>query len=144
MFHNVFILPFSARVARETFLAGEGDVLLSFESEALTALRLGADIDYIIPDQTILVEHPIAPTTTTTFPDESQAFIDFLRSPEAQRVFADLGQRPILSDVAAEYAASFPTPPGLFTVTDLGGWDIDEKMFHPQRGIVASVQDRGD
>ena len=49
-----------------------------------------------------------------------------------------------MAEIAAEYAGSYPTPAGLFTVADLGTWMIHDKFFHPSNGIVAQVQDRGD
>ena len=48
------------REALQTFTAGKGDVLLAYENEAITAQQKGEDVDYVIPDETILIENPIA------------------------------------------------------------------------------------
>ena len=53
----------SARDALQTFTGGKGDVLLSYENEAITAQQKGEKVDYVTPDQTILIENPIAVTT---------------------------------------------------------------------------------
>ena len=50
----------SAREALQTFTGGKGDVLLAYENEAITAQQKGEDIDYVVPDQTILIENPVA------------------------------------------------------------------------------------
>ena len=57
---HVKVQPKSGREALQTFTSGTGDVLLSYENEAITAQKKGQDVDYTIPDQTILIENPIA------------------------------------------------------------------------------------
>ena len=42
--------------ATNTFLSGKGDVLLTFESEAINARLAGRDIQYVIPRQTMLID----------------------------------------------------------------------------------------
>ena len=39
---------------------GTGDVLLSYENEAILARQNGERFDYVIPDTTILIENPVA------------------------------------------------------------------------------------
>ena len=37
--------------------------------------------------------------------------------------------------------SKFPTPPGLFTIDKLGGWDtVMKKFFDPQNGVVAKIE----
>ena len=48
----------SAREALSTFSGGKGDVLISYENEAITAQKAGVEVDYVIPDQTILIQNP--------------------------------------------------------------------------------------
>ena len=40
----------SAREALQTFTGGKGDVLLSYENEAISAQQKGEDVDYVDPD----------------------------------------------------------------------------------------------
>ena len=42
---------------------GNGDVLLSYENEAILARQSGADFDYVVPDETLLIQNPGAVTT---------------------------------------------------------------------------------
>jgi sulfate transport system substrate-binding protein len=49
-----------ARDALQSCAAGTGDVLISYEHEAVLARRRGAALDHVVPEPTILVELPIA------------------------------------------------------------------------------------
>ena len=73
---------------------------------------------------------------TKDAPAQAQAFVDFLRTPEAQKVFAEKGYRSILPDVLD--AERYPQPATLFTIADLGGWDaITSEFFDREDGIFA-------
>jgi sulfate/thiosulfate transport system substrate-binding protein len=139
LFKNVSVQDDSARKSLATFTSGKGDVLLAYENEAIFAQQNGQDIDYVVPDSTILIENPIAITTSTKNPDQAKAFFDFVRTPEAQTIFAKNGYRPIIDGVTSPY--DFPTPKGLFTIADLGGWtDVTAKFFDPKGSIMATVE----
>ncbi len=60
---NVPVQDESARDSLATFTGGKGDVLLAYENEAIAAQEAGEDVDYVVPDNTILIETPIAVTT---------------------------------------------------------------------------------
>src|SRR5215217_5458436 len=77
LFENVSVLDKSAREAGQTFSSGKGDVLLAYENEAITAQQKGEDVDYVIPDQTILIENPIAVVNTSKNAATAKAFVDF-------------------------------------------------------------------
>ncbi len=62
LFKHVSVQDKSARESLQTFTGGKGDVLLAYENEAITAQQKGEELDYVIPDQTILIENPIAVT----------------------------------------------------------------------------------
>ena len=64
LFKNVSVQDKSARESLQTFSSGKGDVLLGYENEAILAQQKGEDIDYVVPDQTILIENPVAATST--------------------------------------------------------------------------------
>jgi len=139
LFANVPVQDDSARKALQTFTSGKGDVMLAYENEAIFAQQKGQDIDYVVPDSTILIENPAAITSTTKHPEQAKAFLDFVRSPQAQQIFAENGYRPVVSDVESPY--DFPTPAGLFTIADLGGWtDVTAKFFDPKGSIMSDVE----
>jgi len=138
LFTHVPVFDKSARESLATFTGGKGDVLIAYENEAITAQQKGEQLEYIIPDQTILIENPVAVGTESAYPEQAQAFITFLRTPEAQRVFGEKGYRPILPEVLAEF--DYPTPPNLFTAADLGGWsEVNTAFFDPENGTVTAM-----
>jgi sulfate transport system substrate-binding protein len=137
LFGNVAVQDKSARDALATFTGGKGDVLISYENEAIAAQQAGEKIDYVIPDQTILIENPIA--TTKNASSKAAAFVKFLYTPEAQGIFASKGYRPVVKSAAG--ADKFPTPKQLFTIQKFGGWStVSDKFFDPDKGIVAGIE----
>jgi len=139
MFRNVPVQDKSAREALQTFIGGKGDVMLAYENEAITAQQKEQAVDYVVPDNTILIENPIAVVNKSKNATASKAFVDFLLSTEAQTIFAQKGYRPVNEQVAA--TANFPKPSGLFTIDDLGGWsEVNKKFFDKEAGIVADIE----
>jgi sulfate transport system substrate-binding protein len=138
LFKNVPVQDDSARKSLATFTSGKGDALIAYENEAIFAQQKGQPIDYVIPDETILIENPVAVPKTSKHPEQAKAFLDFLHSEEAQQIFADNGYRPVVDGVVA---GKFPTPSGLFTINDFGGWkDVMAKFFDPKGSIMATVE----
>jgi sulfate/thiosulfate transport system substrate-binding protein len=138
LFENVPVLDKSAREALQTFSSGKGDVLLGYENEAILAQQQGEEVDYVIPDETILIENPIAVTGETRNREKAHAFVDFLYTEEAQRIFAEKGYRPVVEGLLDE--EQFPTPKTLFEIDRFGGWgDVNDKFFDPEAGVVAEI-----
>ena len=134
--------PKSGREATETFLQGTGDVLLSYENEALFAERNGEDVEHVTPDTTFKIENPVAVLKASKNKDKAQAFVDFLYTPEGQRAWAEAGFRPVDETVAQEFASDFPEPKKLWTIDDLGGWSkVNDELFEPETGSVAKIYD---
>jgi sulfate transport system substrate-binding protein len=139
LFHNVPVQDKSARDAMTTFTSGKGDVLLAYENEAIAAKQAGQDIDYVVPDQTILIQNPIAVTSTSKDPAKAKAFISFLRSKQGQEIFQSKGYRPV--DESLVDKSKFPTPANLFKIDKLGGWStVNDKFFDPDKGVVAKIE----
>jgi sulfate transport system substrate-binding protein len=139
LLNNVPVQDESARDALGTFLGGQGDVLLAYENEAIAAQNAGEELDYVIPDSTLLIETPIAVTTEAG--DAAQAFVDYQFSDEGQQLWADSGYRPVVESVLRENQDSFPTPADLFTIADLGGWEqVTIDFFDPENGSVAAIE----
>jgi sulfate transport system substrate-binding protein len=131
----------SARDALNTFLqGGQGDVLIGYENEAIFAQQQGQALEYVVPDSTLLIENAIATTTVGDAPEASQAFVEWLYTPEAQTIFGQHGFRSVLPDVLAQFD-NFPTPTNLATVDgDLVGWaEARPKFFDPEDGIMAQI-----
>jgi sulfate transport system substrate-binding protein len=139
LFRHVPVQDKSAREALQTFIGGKGDVMLAYENEAINAQQKEQPVDYVVPDNTILIENPIAVAARSKNAATATAFVEFLRSAAGQRLYAERGYRPVNQAVAA--GAEFPQPPGLFTIKDLGGWsDVNKQFFDKETGIVAGIE----
>jgi sulfate/thiosulfate-binding protein len=136
---NVAVQDESARDALGTFLGGKGDVLLAYENEAIAAQDAGEEIEYVVPGSTILIETPIALLEDADA--AAQDFVDYLYTDEAQQLWADRGYRPVIESVLRQNSDKFPTPPDLFTIADLGGWEqVTTEFFDPENGKVAAIE----
>jgi sulfate/thiosulfate transport system substrate-binding protein len=128
----------SAREALQTFVGGKGDVLLAYENEAITAQQKGEELDYVVPDETILIENPVA--TLSDADEKAQAFRDFLFTEEAQKIYVEKGYRSVLPKLADEQ--KYPTPAKLFEIDKFGGWDkVRSDFFDPENGSVAKIEE---
>src|SRR5512133_3159484 len=91
LFRHVPVQDKSAREALQTFVGGKGDVMLAYENEAINAQQKEQPVDYVVPDDTILIENPIAVSAKSRNPTAAKAFVAFLRSEAAQRLYASKG-----------------------------------------------------
>jgi sulfate transport system substrate-binding protein len=145
-FENVVALPGSGRDATTAFTGGTGDVLISYENEAILARQSGEDFDYIVPDQTLLIENPAAVVEGAD--PKAQAYLDFLLSEDGQREFVKKGFRPLVDGIEAEVegandpSAPFPEPADLLTIAeDFGGWSAaNDRFFDEEAGLVPRIQ----
>jgi sulfate/thiosulfate transport system substrate-binding protein len=141
MLRNTVVQDASARDSLNTFLGGQGDVALSYENEAIGAINAGEELEYTVPDDTILIETLGVVPTDAANAETATAFRDFLLSQEGQQLFAENGYRPVDEKVLAQFEDEFPTPPGLFEIDALGGWDkVATEFFDPENGKVADVE----
>jgi sulfate/thiosulfate transport system substrate-binding protein len=141
LFANIPVQDASARDALNTFLGGKGEVLLSYENEAIQAQNAGEEVDYVIPETTIEIETLDSVASEAANPEGAQAFRDWLITPDAQRIWAENGYRPVDEEVFAEFEDDFPAPKTLFTIEDLGGWpDVMTEFFDVENGKIAEIQ----
>jgi len=143
LFQHVVSQDTSGRNATNTFLSGKGDVLLTYESEAINSRLNGQDIQYVIPRQTMLIELPIAVLKNSSNKDKANQFIRFLKGDTAQDLFAQYGFRPVNPTVAKRYADKYPARPGIFKIDDkiFGGWrNADKIWFDPNKGRMVAIE----
>jgi sulfate/thiosulfate transport system substrate-binding protein len=130
--------PGSGRDAMTAFTQGQGDVLLSYENEAINAERAGEDIEYVIPDDTIQIETPIAVTKGAS--PAAQKFLEYIWSEAGQRIWAENGYRPVIEKLVDP--KQFPTPKGLFTIAKFGGWEkVKEQFFEEKTGSIIKIEE---
>jgi len=138
LFKNVAVQDKSARDALNTFLGGKGDVLITYENEAILARHQGQGLYYIDPPDTILIQNPVAITNGKN-QAAARAFLRFLYTPQAQTLFAQTGYRPVVKSVAAKF--KYPSRSGLFDINYLGGWGkVEKQFFDPKSGVMAKIE----
>ena len=140
IWRNVVAQAASARAARTQFQNGFGDALVTYEQDGILDRARGKlDAEIVYPHSTILSEHTLVVLERNVRPSERalvQAFVDFLWSETAQRLFVEYGFR----SVDEKWNAANPAFGRLedpFGVEDLGGWgrarsDIVEGVWQHQ------------
>jgi sulfate/thiosulfate transport system substrate-binding protein len=137
IFDNVPVFDTGGRAATTTFVERElGDVIITFEAETKSiAKQYGEDkFQQVVPSVSLLAEFPVAIVDKVADEKGSQElskkYLDFLYSPEGQKIAADFGHRVHDQTVAAEYKDQFPEI-RLVTVEDVfGGWaKVSEEHF---------------
>ncbi len=146
-FENVAALPGSGRDATTAFKDGTGNVLITYENEAILARQSGESLDYVVPPSTLLIENPGAVLIDAD--PVTQDWYDFVLSPDGQVEFAKKGFRPVIDDVdipevegANDPANPFPDPENLLTIDgDFGGWsEVNSTFFDEDEGVVTKIQ----
>jgi len=135
---NVVAEPSSGSKALSTFLAGTGNVLIAYESDALTAAAVASNkVAVVDPVDTIKIENPLALTTTGLKNTAAVAFYKFLYSTAGQTIWLQNNFRPTVSSLQALSAKTFYAPTYDPTPEQLGGWDsLNTKLFSPNTEIV--------
>jgi sulfate/thiosulfate-binding protein len=170
LIRNIGVLDRDGRESFLTFERGIGDVAITYENEAYAGLAVGGEYEVIYPTSTLLIQNPVA--VIDTYVDQhgtrevAEAFVNFLWSDDAQRVFANRGFRPVTPTVRAEYGLvdegvevtsdaapstiernpdiTFPAVEDVFTVAEFGGWAGARPTYFGEEGlftqIIAEVQ----
>jgi sulfate transport system substrate-binding protein len=143
---NVPVLDSGARAATTTFVQrGIGDVLVTWESEAMLALeKMGRDrVSIVMPSLTILAEPPVAIVDAVVdrrgSRREAQAYLDFLYTPEGQELAARHYYRPRNPAVLARHRAQFPEVRVLTIDRDFGGWAVAQKTHFDEGGTFDRI-----
>jgi sulfate transport system substrate-binding protein len=144
LYKNVPVLDSGARGATTTFVErGIGDVLLAWENEALLAVdKLGKDkVEIVVPSLSILAEPPVAVVDKNVdrrgTREAATAYLEFLYSPEGQKIAAQNYFRPRESAAAA--AAAFPAVQ-LFSIDEVfGGWSRAQPTHFDDGGVFDKV-----
>ncbi len=132
--------PASGREATDLFLQGTGDVLLSYENEAINVERQGKPVEHVNPPTTFKIENPVAVVTSSAHLEKANALKNFLYTPEGQKIWAEAGFRPVDPAVTEDFAEDFPTPEKLWTIADLGGWNaVDPALFDKDNGSITKI-----
>jgi sulfate/thiosulfate-binding protein len=146
IYKNVPVLDAGARGSTTTFAErGIGDVLITWENEALLAVKeLGpTKFNIVIPSVSILAEPPVAVVDKYVRKHGTEAvakaYLEYLYTPEGQDVVARNFYRPRNPAVAARYASQFP-PLALFTIDEVfGGWSKAQPKHFGDGGVFDQI-----
>jgi sulfate transport system substrate-binding protein len=147
LFKHVVSQDTSGSNAMKTFLAGKGDVLITYESEAYTARFAGNQLGLVIPQQTMLIQLPMVPLKNA--PPQAAKFIAYVHTGTAQTIFAKFGYRPVVRAVLKgramrgwrhRFALGSRT---VFKIGNplFGGWNKANKVwFDPNSGRMVAIE----
>ncbi len=122
------------------FSEGSGDVLISYENEAIAAERQGKPVEHLIPPQTFKIENPVAVVSTSAHLDAANAFKNFQYTATAQKLWAQAGFRPSYPAFSAVYRYHYLVTVIPWTIDDLGGWSTaDQQLFDKTTGSITKV-----
>lgn len=145
LFRNVPVLDSGARGSTTTFVQRQiGDVLLSWENEAFLAVNeLGADqVEIVVPSVSVLAEPSVVVIDKYSERKGNHAaataYLSYLYSKEGQEIVAKHYYRPRDPEIAAKYAANFPTLQ-LVSIADFGGWDQAHKLHFAEGGLFDQI-----
>ncbi len=146
IFDNVPVFDTGGRAATTTFVEREiGDVIITFEAETKSIAKQYGEDKYqqVVPSVSLLAEFPVAIVDKVADAKGSQElskkYLDFLYSPEGQKIAADFGHRVHDEKVSADYKDQFPEI-RLVTVEDVfGGWDKVSKEHFAEGGILDGI-----
>jgi sulfate/thiosulfate transport system substrate-binding protein len=137
---HVKLRPGSGREATDVFVQGSGDVLISYENEAIATERAGKPVEHVIPQQTFKIENPLAVVSTSPQLGAATAFKNFQYTAPAQKLWAQAGFRPVDPAVAADFRDQYPAPTKLWTIADFGGWNaVDPQLFDKTTGSITKI-----
>lgn len=142
LYANVPVLDSGARGSTVTFIErGVGDVLITWENEALLAQResAAAGLERVIPPMSILAEPPVTWVDGVVqrkgTAEVAQAYVQHLYSDEGQRLAAKHFYRPRNAKIVAEFSGQFPKVE-LFTIEAVfGGWTKAQKQHFAEGGF---------
>src|SRR5262252_5841562 len=139
LFKNVVAQPSSGSTAANAFFSGQGDVLITYESEAYAAFAAGKQGKLIVPKPTMLIQLPMVATKSA--PSAAKAFIKYVHSPKQQKILAANGYRPVIKSVLkspdlASWKKKYDTGP-TFNINNkwFGGWrKVNSVWFDLSKG----------
>jgi sulfate/thiosulfate transport system substrate-binding protein len=144
LFKNVVAQPSSGSSAASAFFSGEGDVLITYESEAYAAFAAGKQGKLVVPKPTMLIQLPMVATKTA--PAAAKAFIKYVHSPKQQKIFAANGYRPVIKSVLkspdmAGWKKKYNTGP-TFNIKNrlFGGWLKANRVWFSSNGKMVKIE----
>lgn len=145
IYDNVLVMDSGARGATTTFVEnGQGDVLIAWENEALLTLKeYPGEYELVTPSVSILAEPSVAIVDENADKNGTQEiakdYLEFLYTPEAQRLAGEHYYRPSDEAILNEFADTFDLTVNMCTIDDFGGWDQAYEDFFADDAIFDEI-----
>ncbi len=145
IYQNAIVLAKDAREASDTFFKqGQGDVLITYENEAILIGQKGEKLDFVSPPVNILIDNPVAIVDQNVRKHQNQvvvqAFVKYLFTPAAQREFAKVGFRPVLPAVYQEFRQQYQQVDQPFKAQKIGSWIEIQAKFFAEGGLFDRIE----
>ncbi|KIZ51222.1 ABC transporter permease [Pseudomonas oryzihabitans] len=146
LYRHAPVLDTGARGATISFVQRQlGDVLIAWENEAYLSLKEegGDQLEIVTPSLSILAEPPVAVVDKVVDKKgtrkQAEAYLQYLYSPEGQRIAAQNFYRPRDAKVAAEFKDQFK-PVKLVTIDqEFGGWKEAQPKYFADGGVFDKI-----
>jgi sulfate/thiosulfate-binding protein len=145
-YKNVVVQAKSGREVTQAFAAGQGDVAIQYEFEAIQAKKEGIAQDYVIPTPTMIITSPVAAIQTSENVKTARAFGKFLYTPEAQQAFGSVGFIPFVKSyrkggkTIAIKSTARPFKGKTFNINFFGGWTKADVDFFGPKGYATRAR----
>ena len=145
LYNNVTVMDSGARGSTTTFVEnGQGDVLVSWENEAIqTAGEYPDDYEIVTPSVSILAQPSVAIVDENAekngTAEVAKAYLEKLYDEDAQRIIGDYGYRPSDEKILKEYADKFDLDIKLCNIDDFGGWDAAYETYFKDGGVFDEI-----
>lgn len=144
IYKNALVLDSASRASTITFTDRDiGDVLLSWENEAILAAREHpGQYEIVVPSVSILAEPPVTWVDANVAKHGTEAlakaYLQYLYTEDGQRLACKWGYRPRMLSVYGTCGTKFPRS-DLTTIADFGGWDAAQKRFFADGGVFDQI-----
>ncbi len=146
LYRHAPVLDTGARGATISFVQRQlGDVLIAWENEAYLSLKEegGDQLEIVTPSLSILAEPPVAVVDKVVDKKgtrkQAEAYLQYLYSPEGQRIAAQNFYRPRDPKVAADFKDQFK-PVKLVTIDkEFGGWKDAQPKYFADGGVFDKI-----
>ncbi|SMC33834.1 sulfate transport system substrate-binding protein [Fulvimarina manganoxydans] len=145
MLNNVEVFDTGGRGATTTFTErGIGDVLVTFEAEALNIAGQTEGYETVVPAQSLLAEFPVAIVEKVASQrgteEIARDYLNFLYSTKGQEILASFNNRVHDEAVVKANADRFPEVE-LFKVEDVfGSWEQAQETHFASGGVLDELQ----
>ena len=145
LYGNVSVMDSGARGSTTTFVEnGQGDVLVSWENEALqTVAEYPDEYEIVSPSISILAQPSVAVVDENAEKDGTTqvatGYLAHLYDKDAQMIIGEYGYRPSNKKVLKQFKDKFDLDMELCTVDDFGGWDAAYDTYFVDGGVFDEI-----